>query len=106
MSEIQFIIHLMMKYDLPEEVKVVCLERIGEVEGKLTAIPAMNPYHNVAPPKPPGSPYPLSQAQIADSIAPTSVAMVPINQPDQIITGGGNGTSIRGPNKFKRHAIP
>lgn len=37
MTEIQWIIHLMMNHQLPDEVKKICLERIGEVETKINS---------------------------------------------------------------------
>lgn len=100
----------MINYKLDDEVKKLCLERIGEVEGKLS------PYGNTsfiatapAAQIPKGSHYPLSQAQMAD-LAQTaqiqsSAPKTPYNSPVEVVTGGGNGTSIRGPSKFKRHAV-
>lgn len=131
MSEIQWIVNLMMKNELSEDVKKLCIERIGEVEslinnrypiqsgfslaqngpanvvtGNLMGqqnVAVQSPhFHNMQGP-------PLSQAQISDmqrtqaAQIPQLIPRLPAEQLKEIITGGGPMTSIRGPNKMRGH---
>lgn len=42
MTEIRFLLDLVLKHKLPEEAQKACLERIGEVEEQLQAKPVAN----------------------------------------------------------------
>lgn len=110
MSEIQWIINLMMKHKLPEAVKNLCIERIGEVEARISieTNKPTGPIQHYAV---------LSGAQGPQQSASTLAAMarqetnaqsplihnasLPIQMPKEVITGGGNMTSIKGPNKMR-----
>lgn len=99
MTEIQFLIDLILNGKLSASAKEKCVARIGEVEASLTK---MNP-------KPiPQQPIIQTTTQQAPSMQRIidEVAMTPtpapkrIVVPTEVITSTGNGTSTRGPRKF------
>ncbi len=111
MSDIQFLINLIINYNLTEDAKKLCLERIGEIEKRapITYPPIHQSYQ---PPQYPG-PSPVAQAQIPmsaaqlrdmqssqDPVAPPA-QLLKLQAQGEVITGGTSGTSIRGPNKMR-----
>ena len=110
MTEIRWLINLMTKHELSDEVKAICLERIGEVEENLTAKP-MQPNQGYAmqgqpvitlatgvAPQAASTLAALARQEMAPPPPPVQATPVPISR--EIVTGGGNGTQIRGKRKF------
>lgn len=97
MSDIQFLINLIMNHSLTEDAKKLCLERIGEIEERQAKqFVSPQPFVQHTPFTPP-----ISQAQIRDMQSVPVQASIP--KLPEITTGGsGSGlTSIRGPNKMR-----
>ena len=104
MTEIQWIVNLMLNHPMSDDMKKLCLERISEVESKFSQ-PKIN--QNILP---------ASLNTYVPPIGPSATTHIPppVSMPLQapitvealksmgdIVTGGGNGTSIRGPNKMR-----
>lgn len=103
MTEIQFLISLMLEHKLPEAVKQKLIARIGEVEallqrpGYMSAVtPALiktSPYAQA-----PSMQKILDQEPLVSPVAP----YVPPRQvtPTEVVTSKGNGGFTKGPRKF------
>lgn len=112
MSEIQWILNLLMNYQLPDEVKKLCLDRIGEVEKKLNEprqAPIQHAQHPMAVNIPPRSGISLAQARdemlqagMQGPMGQGSLMPPVIPQQQEVITSiGPGGSSTRGPNKLR-----
>ena len=102
MTEIAWIVSLLMTDGLPESIKKMCLERISEVEGRQPVI-QHRPVQQYNPiPVQPFSP-PVSQAQLADmAVIQHQQAPIPkLNPMQEVVTSQSSGGSTRGPNKMR-----
>lgn len=114
MTEIRFLLDLVLNHKLPQEAKKICLERIGEVEASLTK-PASSP-HMVSPmviqhgaPQSPSTQRLLNiHANNPGPVNPTLAPILPAMSPAPVIpvsariVGGevNTGSGIKGPRKF------
>jgi len=90
MTEIQWLLNLMLNYELSPDVKKLCLERIGEVESKLNAAPA-----TPAPVRVVQNAAPVASAMPSPIASPATASM--IANLGEVSTG----TNLRGPNKLR-----
>jgi len=102
MSDIQFLINLIINYNLTEDAKNLCLKRIGEIEERNAKPQPMYTLPREVLPNP-IQPQ-ISQAQLRDMQAAPTVPpaqLQALKAQGEVITGGTSGTSIRGPNKMR-----
>jgi hypothetical protein len=92
MTELQWLIHMLTKQKLAPKIKDMFIARIGDVEQRLSPQrPAVNPLVQA----------PSAQRLLDQQVNPV-IPDVPakIIVPQEVITGKGNGTSIKGPRKW------
>lgn len=97
MTELQWLIKMLTTHKLPNALKDLFIERIGEVEATLSSKQIRmqtNPMNPMAPQQAPSTQRLLDQQAIVPQPPPR------IELPKEIITSSGNGTSTRGPRKF------
>ena len=93
-TDIQWLLSLLLNYELSPEVKKLCLERIGEVEAKLNAQPQ------------PQGKAPLVH-HVVNPVTPVANAMAPVNAIPTVHSALANlgeistGQNTRGPNKMR-----
>lgn len=91
MTEIQWLVEIMLHHKLPSQVRELFIARIGEVEARLIN-EKPRPIINV-PMLP--TQAPSTQRLLEDHVAPIRNPI-----PTEIVTSQGNGTMIKGPRKF------
>ena len=100
MTELQWLIKMLTGQKMPQSMKDLFIERLGEVEAQLTR-PNMR-----IPPNPIGVPIqaPSMQKIINEAAHELQPGIPPIPPrtlvPQEVITGKGNGTFTKGPKKW------
>lgn len=92
MSEIQFLLDLILNCKLPKLAKEKCLARIGEVESKLASSIQHIQRPVISPIQAPSTQRLLEETE--KPVLPKTAI------PGEVTTHVGNGTAIRGPRKW------
>lgn len=99
MTEIQFLIDLILNHKLSKEAKDLCTKRIGDVEANLTRAPQ----RIFTPIQPPNTAQAPSMQAILDKVPDGSIIAAPQGIPPSARMVGGEvntGGGTRGPRKF------
>lgn len=99
MTEIAFLLDLVLNHKMSAEAKKRCIERIGEVEAKLsTQTPPPRPT-TWAPTQSPSTLAALERHSIIEGPPPVPAVRAPTVL-TEVVTSTTNGGSTRGPRKF------